>query len=393
MEADQTMRPVLWRPSVRRLLGLTASMSHLFEQYFIWLLIGSYIFAAICPGPGLLIRAISFGEITAFGANATVTLPMVMLALLLVNAGLWVRLSRLKRSLPVILVLLVGLGANLAVPLAYIFAATQALRLWPDPTEVQCVVLGLAVIAAMPIAGSSTAWSQMVNGDLSMSLGLVVASTILSPLATPVVLEAVGLMVTGESAEELHFLAADGTKLFLIVCVVIPSVLGIFARGAIGGDRIEAVKHPLRLLNCLNLLALNYANASLSLPEVLAQPDIDFLVLALAIVVGLCVGAFASGWMVAYLMRVDRAQRAALVFGLGMNNNGTGLVLASIALADFPRVMLPIILYNLVQHLVAGAVAYRLGRTSLEREASSFARTGMGLADHRLPCVSARKGS
>jgi hypothetical protein len=35
---------------------------------------------------------------------------------------------------------------------------------------------------------------------------------------------------------------------------------------------------------------------------------------------------------------------------------------ASMALADHPRVMLPIILYNLVQHLVAGAVGLRLRR-------------------------------
>jgi BASS family bile acid:Na+ symporter len=39
-----------------------------------------------------------------------------------------------------------------------------------------------------------------------------------------------------------------------------------------------------------------------------------------------------------------------------MNNNGTGLVLASVALADHPQTMLPIIFYNLVQHLVASVV-------------------------------------
>ena len=48
------------------------------------------------------------------------------------------------------------------------------------------------------------------------------------------------------------------------------------------------------------------------------------------------------------------------MFGLGMNNNGTGLVLASMALADHPQVLLPIIFYNLVQHLVAGMVDYLL---------------------------------
>ena len=54
------------------------------------------------------------------------------------------------------------------------------------------------------------------------------------------------------------------------------------------------------------------------------------------------------------------------MFRLGMNNNGTGMVLASIALADHPRAMLPIITYNLVQHLVAGSVAFLLRRTGSE---------------------------
>jgi hypothetical protein len=49
-------------------------------------------------------------------------------------------------------------------------------------------------------------------------------------------------------------------------------------------------------------------------------------------------------------------KQASLMFGLGMNNNGTGLVLASLALADHPKVMIPIILYNLVQHVFAGYV-------------------------------------
>jgi BASS family bile acid:Na+ symporter len=45
-----------------------------------------------------------------------------------------------------------------------------------------------------------------------------------------------------------------------------------------------------------------------------------------------------------------------------MNNNGTGLVLASLVLADYPRVMVPIIFYNLIQHLVAGGVHEVTGR-------------------------------
>jgi BASS family bile acid:Na+ symporter len=45
-----------------------------------------------------------------------------------------------------------------------------------------------------------------------------------------------------------------------------------------------------------------------------------------------------------------------------MNNNGAGLVLASMALAHHPRVMLPIIFYNLLQHLVASVVDFAMVR-------------------------------
>jgi BASS family bile acid:Na+ symporter len=65
---------------------------------------------------------------------------------------------------------------------------------------------------------------------------------------------------------------------------------------------------------------------------------------------------FAVGWAIARGFREGHNRCVALLFGLGMNNNGTGLVMASLALADHPRVLLPIIFYNLVQHLVAGVV-------------------------------------
>ena len=94
----------------------------------------------------------------------------------------------------------------------------------------------------------------------------------------------------------------------------------------------------------------------MSLPQAVADPDPDFLAVTVGIVVVLCVIAFAAGWLVSWFLNATPAQRTSLMFGLGMNNNGTGLVLASMALADHPRVMLPIIFYNLVQHLIAGIV-------------------------------------
>ena len=311
-----------------------AAISHFVHEYFIWFLLGSYIVAACWPGLGLAIRNITFGEATVFGERTNFTLPVVMLAFLLLNAGLGVKTGELQNLLRHPLALIAGLAANLLVPILYVFVIAQSMRLWHNPDEVQNVLVGLALVASMPIAGSSTAWSQNANGNLALSLSLVLFSTFLSPVTTPVALHSVGWMATGDYAEDLHELASGGAGSFLAVSVIIPSLLGITVHATAGNARISPAQPLLRLLNSINLLLLNYSNASVALPQTIADPDWDFLAVILAIVVSSCVLAFAAGWLIARWLKLDTPQQVSLMFGLGMNNNGTGLVLASMALAD-----------------------------------------------------------
>jgi BASS family bile acid:Na+ symporter len=341
--------------------GIGATSGFL-NRHFLWLLLGSYAAAALWPMPGLWLKDFPIGDIPFAGSRARVTLPMLLLALLLLNAGLGVQTSRLRLLLHTGPLLAAGLAANLVIPVAFILAATYALRPWHDPEEVQGLLVGLAVVASMPIAGSSTAWSQNNNGDLTLSLGLVVLSTLLSPLTTPTALHAFGLMTTGDHAADLHRLAGQGTGAFLAACVALPSVLGVLGRRAIGGTLVDGAMPYIKLVNIADLLLLNYANGAAALPPALAERDWDFLALTLGIAAALCLTAFASGWWLGRLLRAEPAGRTALIFGLGLSNNGTGLVVAGLALSGQPRVMLPVIVYNLVQHLVAGAATSLLAR-------------------------------
>jgi BASS family bile acid:Na+ symporter len=168
-------------------------------------------------------------------------------------------------------------------------------------------------------------------------------------------------MAQGIYADRLRTLAESGTGLFLALCVALPSAVGLLGRRVLGEARADAARPALKVFNSVTILLLCYMNAAVSLPDMVADPDWDFLGVMLVIVTGLCVTGFASGWLIGRLLRSDRGQRAALMFGLGMNNNGTGLVLAAATLSAYPRVLLPIIFYNLVQHLVAGAVFALLG--------------------------------
>ncbi|WP_246051847.1 hypothetical protein [Leptospira idonii] len=53
---------------------------------------------------------------------------------------------------------------------------------------------------------------------------------------------------------------------------------------------------------------------------------------------------------------MNSSESEKISLGLAMNNNGTGLLLASLSLAIYPSVMLPILFYNLIQHIAAGYV-------------------------------------
>jgi BASS family bile acid:Na+ symporter len=335
--------------------SLIAAVMSALHGRFLWLLLGSYVLAALAPGPGLWLRERGLGEVAVLGEQVRLSLPLVLLAFLLASAGLGVRTGQLRGLLRGPWPLCAGLAANLVVPIGFLFAVTWLLQGWHNADEVQQILVGLALVAAMPIAGSSAAWTQRAEGDLALGLGLVVFSTLLSPLTTPLALHAAGSLVAG-SAGVLHDLAAHGTGTFLMVGVALPSLVGLAGRAVAGEARVAPLRPHLQLISSLTLLVLNYANAAVSLPEAVAERDWDFLAVLLGLVAALCVFAFAVGWGLAQLLRAGPAQRAALMFGLGMNNNGTGLVLAATALAGQPRVLLPVIGYNLVQHLVAGGV-------------------------------------
>lgn len=351
--------------------GSLSRWSHFVHEHFLRLLLASYALAAFFPAPGLRLRDVSLGTIAFFGASLDLKPSLIMLASLLLNAGLGVKPAAVKGLLRHPGLLGAGLATNLLVPIGFILVVTQLMGGWHNADEVQVILVGLALVASMPIAGSSTAWAQNANGEPTLSLGLVMFSTLLSPVLTPFSLRAAGLMASGQYAGSLRDLAAGGTGLFLGLCVLAPSLLGIGLRRGVGDRRYDAARPGLKLVNSAILLALNYSNASLSLPQVISNPDADFLAVTVVIVAALCGLAFGSGWVLSGLLGATPGQKTSLMFGLGMSNNGTGLVLASMALAHHPRVLLPIILYNLTQHLFAGVVD-RL--TSDERRPSGGTR-------------------
>jgi len=338
-------------------------LSQIVHHYLLWFLLGVYALAAGFPAAGLAIRQFSFGTVSFLQTGTPISALLLLLAILMFNAGLGLKTSHLKALTQHKWLLVTGLTANVLIPIAYIFCITLLLLLWHNPEEAQHILVGLALVAAMPIAGASSTWTQNSNGNLALSLGLILFSTLLSPIITPWAFYVFGEMASEEYEAVLHNVSAYGSGGFLGLWVVLPSLLGLSVRLTVPEATLTTVMPYIKLVNSVVLLVLNYSNASVSLPKAVAEHDWDFLAVTFAITTGLCLTTFAVGYWLSRRFGLEQAETVALMYGLGMNNNGTGLVLASLVLAAYPRVMVPIIFYNLVQHLVAGSIHILLDRT------------------------------
>jgi len=328
----------------------------------LWLLLAAYVLGASAPGVGLRLRELHVGSAHALGSAGAVSLPMLLLASLLLIAGLSAELEEVGKCLRRPGLLIVLLGANATYPVVFASIAAVLLMGWHDGHEAQNILVGLAMVGAMPIAGASTAWSQNADGNLALSLGLVWGSTLASPLLTPLGLHVVGFLTAGDYSEDLHRVARQGSALFVIVAVVLPSFVGMGTQVLVG-KRLRRAKPALTLASLFVLLLLNYVNAAISLPRMFSRVDIDFIALLIVVMTAMCAGAFALGWWIPRSLRASRRDQTAAMFGMGMNNNGTGLVLAAEALPDHPVVLVVIIVYNLVQQILAGVVdAFRRRR-------------------------------
>lgn len=332
------------------------------HQHFVLALLCTYVMAALLPGPALSIRSHLLGRIHLFGETTSITWPVLMLAFLLGNGGLGTDIHQLKKLWSKPQTLVSSLATNIIAPLALIYVTAALLFQWHSQQESQAIMVGLTVIASMPIAGSSTAWSQKAQGSLALSIGLVLSSTFLSPFVTPFCLRATGPLLSGDYHDDLQELSVYGTRAFLAISVILPVLLGLLLRRFAGEKRVEQIMPALKLANLLNLLLLNYCNAATALPQALHEHDLDFLLLSFFVVAIFCIALFTLGWLLATVRKVTAAERVAIVFGLGMNNNGTALVLVTSTMADHPMAILQVVLYTLVQNLVAGLVDHAISK-------------------------------
>ncbi|MGD9636485.1 MAG: bile acid:sodium symporter family protein [Pirellulales bacterium] len=292
----------------------------------------------------------------------------MLLAVLLFCAALQTDASQIRsiRSRPWAL-----LSATLAVwiaPAILVLLAAWTLPLVVDEQANSELLVGLALVASMPVANSSVGWTQLVRGNLALSLSLVLVTIFLSPWITPALLSS--LRFTLSAADRSHFTALidSFSGAFFIIWVVLPTVAGLACRHSLGGERVSGLGGWLTTISVLCLLALNYVNAALAFPEVVQQSQYATLCATIAFALAVSAVGLAAGSILARLLHEDSPTRLALMFGLSMKHTGLALILAGAVLAEERLAILMIVLATLAQHLLAGLVQWRTAPDLSSRE-------------------------
>ncbi|PSJ30430.1 sodium-dependent transporter [Streptosporangium nondiastaticum] len=349
------------------------------QRWLLGLMLACYVLAGVFPAPGEALRELTLPAPAGAGA---LTVPMVLLAVMLFNAGLGVRAAELRVMVRQPVRLVLGIAANALLPLLVLPLIALALRTWPDPAEAEGLVVGLMLVLAMPIAGGAASWGQNAGGNVPLVVAMVIGSTLLSPLTVPFGMHMAGQLVGPYGAGALDdttkvdVIARTGAGMFALMSVVLPCLAGVLVRMLLGEERARRVLPAVKAVNIVNILLLCYINAAGALGQALAHPDPDLLALALSLSGMVCCLTFYCGRWMSRWTRCDQPDGISLTFATGMNNSSAAAVLAACWFSHRPEVLLPILSYSLLQKIVAGA-AGKPPRSRLDKTPSQMTAPGV----------------
>jgi bile acid:Na+ symporter, BASS family len=343
-------------PSADGQVAAVTRVAQFLQRRCFWLLVACYLIAALAPQPGRAVRQWrwTFESVRA----AEFTVPLVLLAVLLFAAAVQTDVGRIRAVGSRPLALVFGTISVWLAPALLMLVASFVVPQLLDAAPTAGLLTGLALVASMPVANSSVGWTQLVRGNLALSLALVLVTIFLSPWVTPWMLGWLRLTLSAPDQSSFQTLIDSFSGAFFIIWVVLPTAAGLACRHALGSERVAALAPWLTLASVASLLMLNYVNAALALPEVVQQSQLSVLVVTVSLAAALSVVGLAAGWLAARLLRLDEETRLALMFGLSMKHTGLALLLAGAVLAHERLAILMIVLATLAQHLLAGVVQF-----------------------------------
>ena len=326
------------------------------HRWFLLLLLLVYALAFTVPTPGIELREAYWELESGMGLS----LSQVLLATLLLLAGLGIDWQRLKVAFAKPVTLLGIVLLKCLIPLAALAICSVSLFPYSDSSP---LAAGFAILLCMPAAASSPSWTQTAEGNVALSLAVLVGSTcaalILVLVCLPWVLVTAGISDT--DPEPLQMLSI---RFYSALWVILPPLAGAWIRRQLGTHRFVKLRPFVRLLASLLLLLLVYAFAAMALRQVSESGDWQQVWVSLCTACAVALLSFGLGFGSGRLLKASRQDQIAVIYGTAMFNNGLAFLLLEPLVPASSAVFLPLLAFSLVQHLLAGAAEMWFSRYS-----------------------------
>jgi BASS family bile acid:Na+ symporter len=243
--------------------------------------------------------------------GAAVPLQAWLLAAVVFSAGLTARTEALPGLLRHPRALRVGIATNALLPTVLLALGAVVAGGWHNPHEAQSLLVGLALVGAMPVAAGATVFAQGSEDNATLTLGLVIVSTLLSPLTIPLGLHLGSFLASGPYAADLHAAAAHACSVFAVLTVVLPCALGLALGRLLTAHRPALLAAALPVVKAVNLgvvVLLSHTNACGWPGRVVSRPDLDFLLLVAVATAAMCGGSLLTGWVLAGRLDLPRGR-------------------------------------------------------------------------------------
>ncbi|RXZ70819.1 bile acid:sodium symporter family protein [Fusobacterium necrophorum] len=236
----------------------------------------------------------------------------------------------------------IGCIAQYTIMPALAYCLSKVFYLPPD------IALGVILVGCCPGGTASNVITYIADGDVPLSVGMTMVSTLFAPIMTPFL-----VYILADKWVEVHFFAM---LLSTVKIVLLPITLGIFIN-YLFPRQVEKSKNVLPLVSIIAIVLLISAIVALNSEKLLHSALLILVVVILHNLLGLLLGMIVSRFF-----RLSHKKETAVAIEVSMQNSGLAINLALTNFAANPIATIPGAIFS-VWHNIAGSIFASLRRT------------------------------
>ncbi len=241
---------------------------------------------------------------------------------------------------------LIGFVAQFTIMPLLAFVLSHCFNLSPELT------VGVILVGTCPGGTSSNVMTYLAKGDVALSVGMTAVSTVLAPVATPLLT----YLYAGQTVD-VNILSMF---MSIIQVVILPIVLG-FAINKLFPRFTRNAVDILPLVSTLAIVAILGAVVSANAAKLVSCGMVVLCVVILHNILG-----YALGYAAGKVLHMSENKCRTVAIEVGMQNSGLATSLATVHFAQYPLATIPGAVFS-VWHNVSGAMLASIFRRQSER--------------------------